>query len=771
MQEILSRLINIGVPKEMNPEQAKYIQMANLSSLVMIPVMLPFLVLCLLNGWRLLFLEMCLFNGLILLTTALNRRGRHEAANIFYGILVNAHLVITTVALGSDTLMPLLILCGIGGAITMIPRGDIKPVIMAFAMVIASYAAALVLVGAYGPFYQLTTHQLHILRGFVAVGLFIAISVNAAIGRLGASITEDRLRAEQQRSADLLSRLQEEDRRKTEFFQNVSHELRTPLTLILGPLEGLLADDDAALGESHRRRLEMMMRNARRLLRLINQLLDLSKIDAGKVGLSPRSGNLSAFVEDLTRSFAAYAEQKGIALAVRDSGDGVTADFDPEIIEKVVSNLLSNACKFTPAGGRVEVSVTAPPGHREVGIAVRDTGIGIAPADLATIFDRFHQVDGSTTRSHEGTGIGLSLVQELVRLHGGRIAVRSEPGRGTVFDIFLPREQTAPPIPAAEAFGFAYAELESNGLESPPLEAAAAETPPGKQPVILVVEDNPDMREYLCKGIKTRYRVIAAVNGEDGLEKARLHQPQLIVSDVMMPVMNGHVLCRALQADERLKTIPVILLTAKTSREAVLESLESGAIDCLTKPFSFDVLLVKIRGILQRKAEHEHLALRDRLTGLLNRGAWTQAVGHEMEKLARYGGVLSLAFLDVDNFKHVNDSHGHQTGDQVLIELATTLVGELRSVDLLGRYGGEEFVLCFPESSGANAVRLMQRILQVFRAKPIGALGLQCSFSAGVVEIGPDKVLSLDEYLARADAAMYQAKREGKGRVLLWRPE
>ncbi len=773
IRNAVSRVLNIGVPIEMSPEEAKYVQMGNLGSLLMIAVNIPYMILCLANGWVSMFVELCVVNTLLLVTTLINQTGRHMLAIVYFGTLLNLHLVFVTVAMGRATLLPLLIFFTAGGAITLVRRGETKLIVFALVAILVMYEVALGLEGAYGPIYQLTSRQLSGLRTLVEYSFFGLIIVNAVIGRVGAIAAEDRLRAEQKRSEGLLERLREEDRRKTQFFQNVSHELRTPLTLILGPLEGLLTGGDGPLLIEQRRQLEIMNRNARRLLRLINQLLDLSKIDVGKMSAAPRHGNLAAFVTDLVQSFAAYAERRRIALAVHADGAGTAVMFDSEIVEKVLSNLLSNACKFTPAGGQVDVRLAETPARDEISISVKDTGIGIPPGEVQHIFDRFHQVDGSTTRSHEGTGIGLSLVKELIQIHSGRIEVRSMPNHGTEFVVTLPRSlhaaEPSRPTPLATPPDFAYAQLKSTGLESLLLDTdeSANGSLRDDRPLVLVVEDNRDMRGFIRRGIEAHCRVIEAADGEEGLAKAREHRPRLIISDVMMPKMDGHDLCRAIRADEHLNTVPVMLLTAKASRETIVEGLEAGAIDCITKPFSFDVLLAKIRGVLQRKAEQEELALRDRLTGLLNRAAWQHAADCELADLERHGSVASIVFLDLDDFKRVNDTYGHAVGDQVLVELARTLVCELRFADHVGRYGGEEFVLYLPDSSGENAVRSIQRILTTFRQTAIGTQNLHCAFSAGVVEIGPGQSGELSDLVARADAAMYRAKREGKGRVVL----
>ena len=774
----LKDFIDIGVPGGMTPEEAKYIQMSNLGTLFMIAVNVPYMMLCIANRWTFIFIELCALNVLLSLTPLLNRFRHHTLALFYFGSLLNAHLVFVTVAMGKESMLYLLIFFTAGGAITLFRRNETKLMLIALAGIVGTYHVALVLSDHFEPLYKTSGPSATMLKIFVEYSLFALVVINSLIGRYGAIAAEDRLRQEQKRSERLLLRVQEQDQQKTQFFQNISHELRTPLTLILGPLESSLSGADGPLGESLRKKMDLMANNARRLLRLINQLLDLSKIDVGKLQLHAKRGNFSKFVDYLVDSFAPYAERNGITLKARIYRDDLQLSFDQEIIEKIISNLLSNACKFTPEGGEVLLSVSESDDRRSTIVSVKDTGPGIPPEELTHIFDRFHQVHGSTTREQEGTGIGLSLVKELVKIHGGTLDVTSAPKEGTEFVLSFPgapedAEAEGGGIPSDEAVDepdLHYARLESSGLKS--IRAADRQESDVSlskdHETILVVEDNRDMRNFIRTGIEKEYLVIEAKNGEEGLKKAREFKPNLIISDVMMPKMDGYAMCRALRSDEDLSLIPIILLTAKASREMAIEGLESGAIDYITKPFSFNVLKAKIKALLKRQAEQEELNLTDNLTGLLKRAAWEQAVERELRKVGRYGGIASMAFIDLDDFKKVNDTHGHQTGDQVLVELSKTLVSELRSTDLAGRYGGEEFVIYLPESNKDEAAGSIERILELYRSKGIGESTLYCSFSAGVVEISGDRLLTAAEYVSRADAAMYEAKKRGKGRVTLW---
>jgi diguanylate cyclase (GGDEF)-like protein len=778
MLNVLKRLVDVGVPPDMNPEEAKYIQMGNLGALLMIAVMIPYMALCLINGWTLIFFEILAVIVLLLVTPVLNRRGLHLAALIYFGSLLNIYLTFVTIAMGRETLLQILIFFTAGGVVTLIPRKRTGLIVGALLSILVTYKIALVLERAYGPLYRLTGGQIADLRLYVEYSIFILIVVNAAIARFGAISAEDRLRREQCRSEGLLTRVREQDRQRTVFFQNISHELRTPLTLILGPIRDLLSGPGGRLTEGQRKRLQMMERNSSHLLRLTNQLLDLSKLDSGKMALNIREGDLPAFVGDLVQSFSGYAERKGIGLSLIDRSGGMKPCHDQEIIEKAVSNLLSNACKFTPQGGSVAVTLAPDDSGADFLISVKDTGPGIPPGDIGRIFDRFHQAGGPSARKHEGTGIGLSLVKELAQIHRGSVDVRSEPGGGSEFTLRIPADlkppaEAAPEIPVEDT-GFSYARLESSGLEyslGPGTTRTMSPEDAGR-PLVLVVEDNRDMRDYLKNGLEGRYRVLEAADGLEGLAAAREYQPHLIISDVMMPRMDGYEMCREIRSDERLRSTPVILLTARVAADSVVEGLDAGAVDYMTKPFSFEVLLAKTRAVLSRSEEQGRLAARDPLTGLYNRRVWSENAERELKRIGREGGCMSVIFIDIDNFKSVNDSFGHKTGDMVLVELSKAMTGELRSTDTVGRYGGEEMVICMPGATGANGAKTAGRILDVFRGMEIGEGRVRCTFSAGVAEASRDAGLaSLDEYVIRADAAMYGAKKSGKAQVMAWHQE
>ena len=409
--------------------------------------------------------------------------------------------------------------------------------------------------------------------------------------------------------------LQEVDRMKSRFFANISHEFRTPLTLILGPVDSMLAE---APDERFSDKLKMMERNAKWLLKLINQLLDLSKVGAGKLELRASHRNIIPFLKGLVMSFQSFAEQKEIELSFVADKDEVLLFYEQEKVEQVITNLLSNAFKFTHAGGRIGVACRCIETDDEIietqgicdlksgrpllpalEISVFDTGKGISAEQLPYIFDRFYQADYSDTREFEGTGIGLSLAKELVDLHRGSITVESKPEKGTTFRVLLPMGKDH--LQESEIVMIRAGKPD----EERPDADVVIPVAPGEMlsleedgPLVLVVDDNADLQTFIQDTLQSEYRTVSAMNGEEGLEKAIELTPDLIVSDVMMPKMNGIELCQRLKNDERTSHIPVILLTAKKSAEDKFLGLESEADDYLVKPFNTRELQIRMKNLI-----------------------------------------------------------------------------------------------------------------------------------------------------------------------------
>ncbi len=455
-------------------------------------------------------------------------------------------------------------------------------------------------------------------RSHLAFACYILIFFGILIGLRQFELRRTRLRGELKMRRFESQKLQEIDSMKSRFFANISHEFRTPLTLILGPLGKMLSQ---AKNKEKKQELKMMQRNAQRLQRLINQLLDLSKIEAGKMKLLTRPENIVALLNRIVQSFESQAKLKGIELKFHSEQNEIIAYIDRDKIENIFYNLLSNALKFTSEGGTVECRIRIRPEPEllqrlsdseiqnlksEIIIAVSDTGIGIPQDRLDKVFDRFYQVDDSYTREHEGSGIGLALTKELVDLHHGKITVESELNKGTTFTVYLPigkghlkPEEIIAEKPVEEI----QPEISSGeigmGIEAE--EKVKAQSRQKALPLVLIVEDNADMRSYLQDCLARDYRVIEAVDGEDGLHRAIDKIPDLIISDVMMPKMDGFQFCERVKSDERTSHIPVILLTARATAESKIKGLELGADDYLIKPFDRTELQVRAKNLIEQR--------------------------------------------------------------------------------------------------------------------------------------------------------------------------
>jgi len=397
-------------------------------------------------------------------------------------------------------------------------------------------------------------------------------------------LREFELRATLQETTE---RLREFDRLKTQFFANMSHELRTPLTLILSPLEELQRAN--TWPDQARQQLALMSRNGRRLLHLINNLLDLQKIEAGRLQLNRTAADLSRMILELSERFEPLAKRKRIEFSVLGAKEARVVYCDADRVDLMLQNLLSNAFKLTPDGGRIEIEVKSPDGGDRVGVEVRDTGIGIPKEHLDRIFDRFAQADGSVTRRYGGTGIGLALVREMADLHGGTASAESELGKGSCFRVTLPRGEgtlTAQPAEAAFREGISQQRLYFEDWDTRPMKDVIPNQDGGRQSTVLAVDDNPDVLRLLKSLLEPKYRVLTAENAREALSLAREAAPDLVISDIMMPEQSGFDLTRALREDRSTLGIPVLLLTAKADNEALFEGFASGAVDFIRKPFT-----------------------------------------------------------------------------------------------------------------------------------------------------------------------------------------
>lgn len=395
-------------------------------------------------------------------------------------------------------------------------------------------------------------------------------------------------------------KLKEVDRMKSNFFANISHEFRTPLTLIKGPIDRLLSEET----KSERREIfKMVLKNTGRLLNLINELLDLSKLEAGKMKLSTSERDIVSFVKGLVMSFKSFGDRKEIKLSVSSSNNIIRLYFDKEKMQKIISNLIYNALKFTHERGEISVLITEDTNH--VNIIVQDSGVGIPKKELPKLFNRFYQVIKEGAAGNEGTGIGLALTKELVQMHKGIIKVESEIGIGSKFIITL--------LKGREHLSNEEIILDETD-EVDFINAGVIQTEgdiyySDNKPLALIVEDNLDVMKFVEDILKDEYNIIDAENGNNGYQKALEQIPDIIISDIMMPVMNGDEMCRLIKLDEKTSHIPIILLTAKASEEDKIEGLETGADDYIIKPFDANELMVRIRNLIyqRRKLREKYL--------------------------------------------------------------------------------------------------------------------------------------------------------------------
>ncbi|MGH7826863.1 MAG: ATP-binding protein, partial [Candidatus Binatia bacterium] len=566
---------------------------------------------------------------------------------------------------------------------------------------------------------------------------------NLVAGHVGTAVANARAYEEERKRAEALAEI---DRAKTAFFSNVSHEFRTPLTLMLGPVEETLADPDTP--SAVRARLEVSHRNSLRLLKLVNSLLDFSRIEAGRIQASYEPTDLPTLTAELASVFRSAIERAGMKLTVDCQRISEPVYVDREMWEKVVLNLLSNAFKYTLAG-EIEVSLRVPHwdsppfgkgtvsfvphleeesrGEGFIELSVRDTGIGIPEYELPKIFQRFYRIEGARGRTHEGSGIGLSLVQELVKLHGGTISVDSVHSQGTTFTVRIPRgsghlpadriRATAPrTLESTRISAGAYVEEAlrwlsgDTGQNEEPLFAASTTTlDPLTQATqgarVIVADDNADMRDYVRRLLAQHYRIEPVANGEAALAAARRERPDLILADVMMPVMDGFELLRATREDQTLKTVPVIMLSARAGEEARVEGLGAGADDYLVKPFSARELLARV-GAQVSMSRFRSQVLRTERTlraeaETLNEVASSLTVELDLQKLVQKvtdaGTELTAAKFGAFFYNYVNEQ-----GESYLLY---TLSGAPR--EAFEKFGAPRNTPLFgPTFRGAEAVRI-----------------------------------------------------------------
>jgi signal transduction histidine kinase len=508
---------------------------------------------------------------------------------------------------------------------------------------------------------------------FLVLTGVLVVTGNHVFNRLRKSEFELRYELDQNKKTleESNQKLKELDQIKSRFFANISHELRTPLTLLLSPLEMLLQRFNRSLDEETRSMLVTMHSNGMRLLKLINDLLDLVRLESGRMEVRREPLEVAEFVKGLASAARQVANDKRLRLETYVDPALGTVLADRDKLEKVVLNLVFNALKFTPAGGRVELRAERL--GEEMTLMVADTGMGISEKNLPHVFDRFWQADGSSKRKYQGVGIGLALVKELVEIQGGTVAVESQEGKGTTFTVRLPiqkaepahapRPEAAPDTVSAEArdggtvsseewLASLYRRAELFPALTPlqeslrPVETARN----GNLPTILVADDEPDMLRFLKSQLRSHYRVLEAVDGQQAIEKASQFLPDVILLDMMMPEKDGLQACREIRERTPTQSIPIVLLTARADEETKLAALSAGASDFLTKPFSTTELHVRIKNLVeshhyQREVTKQNQALESTLEQL--KDTETQLV--QTEKLASLGRMSAGIIHEINN--------------------------------------------------------------------------------------------------------------------------
>ncbi|KTD66116.1 ATP-binding response regulator [Legionella spiritensis] len=454
--------------------------------------------------------------------------------------------------------------------------------------------------------------------------------------------------------------LEELDQLKNNFIANISHELRTPLTLILSPLEAMLSDQNQSI---QRRDIERMSRNAYRLYKLVNDLLDFSKAEANRLEVNLQEVQLPDFVHTIIDDMQPAAFKKNISLQFESSIKHLSVMLDEKLVEKIVLNLIGNALKFTPQNGCIDVSLKKSRDH--LLLTVADTGIGIPPDKITAIFERFRQLEDSTTRQYEGTGIGLALVKEFVHLMGGEIEVESAPGKGSQFKVLLPvvkarhnnkskriKKQSDILSPVIND-----AIIPDSGDSNHVSATIRQEINKGSKNTkhrVIVADDNDDLRAYISENLSHFFDVIAVENGRLALEAVKKYHPSVIISDVMMPEMDGISLVKTLKADDELKHIPVILVTARSGKDATVSGLDSGADDFLAKPFSLAELRARVLAAF--RLHNTYLSLEEKKEELANTLKSLEKLNQKMLKISREAGMSEVASGILHNVGNVLNS-------------------------------------------------------------------------------------------------------------------
>ena len=586
----------------------------------------------------------------------------------------------------------------------------------------------------------------------------------------------DKALADSERAKNIIEdqskKLIEMDQIRSRFLANVTHEFRTPLALTIGPLEDALEGRFGEVNNNLSNQLHVMLRNSRRLLRLVNQLLDISKVEAGEMKLNSQLTNITLFCNDICQTFIPYIERKTIEFTNEQPGEEIHVELDQEKFEKILNNLLSNAIKFTQENGRIKLILEQYETDNKKGIriSIKDNGQGISKEFLPNIFDRFYQVDGSSTREHEGTGIGLSLVKELVELHDGYIDVQSEIGFGSEFTVFIPGNILSDEeINKANTIKASVGDLNiemaayANQKTQKTLDNPSSANKP--KYTVLIADDNQDIRQYLNTCLCPFYNVIQACDGEDGLTKTKQFKPDIIISDIMMPKADGYEFCKAIKQDTDLNHIPVIFLTAKSSEEMKIEGLKTGADDYISKPFSAKELLARVGNLIIMRQQQKdlkslnqelELKVKDQLDELISTKRLGSYFSEKMlQQLLNNDDAAALVtnrrnitifFCDLCNFTDLTDR----------LETEKTTV-------IINQYLTEMTTLI--EQHGATVIQIIGDAIMAFfgapeemekNAQAINAVQLGIAMQQRIKELSDEWLESGMEYQAKSRIGIHQ---------------
>jgi diguanylate cyclase (GGDEF)-like protein len=627
--------------------------------------------------------------------------------------------------------------------------------------------AILFLAGFLFLFAGATNDMLHYMQ-IINTGYYLALFFSAFI------ITESIMLAvkfsqEHRMIAELSEKLKALDKLKDEFLANTSHELRTPLNGIIGTAESLIGGVTGALPEKTRQNLGLIIASGKRLYNLINDILDFSKLKNHDIELQKTPVDMRQLVSIVITVMEASLPFKNVELLNEIPEDAPLVEGDENRLQQIMYNLIGNALRFTNSG-YIKISSTINGSTME--ISVEDTGIGIEASRLDVIFTSFEQADGSVSREYGGTGLGLTITRNLVELHGGKIRVESQPGKGSCFTFTLPGviAQNAP----AAVSRLPFLKNDSGSREIYQQDLMPDQYHEGHREKILVVDDDSVNIQVLLNHLAVKkYRADYATNGIEAIEKIESGDYDLVLLDIMMPKMSGYEVCRKLREKYTAYELPVIILTAKNQAPDIVAAFDVGANDYLIKPLDSIELFARMETLLSLKyavknaLENANLANTDHLTGLYNRRFFMNSGNREFSGTKIRGGEMSVIMLDIDKFKSINDSFGHDIGDAAIKKLASLLAANLRNTDIPGRFGGDEFIIFLPGTGQEEALMV---------AEKIRSLAAECSMDAGkdeklsfTLSIGVSSyrpgLESFDEILKEADEMLYVSKREGRNKV------